>query len=83
MSIPSAYPQPEKLWKTPVEKPVENVEKWQLSTGIPSFAKSAPTCGKMCISDCITPRSRAAAACYVTGNQIVFPVKSSGKSLIL
>jgi len=23
------------LWKTPVEKPVENVENYELSTGIP------------------------------------------------
>jgi len=33
------------LWKTPVEKPVENVENYELSTGIPALSKNGGTCG--------------------------------------
>jgi len=33
------------LWITPVEKPVENVENYELSTGIPIFSKTAEPCG--------------------------------------
>jgi len=35
-----------RLWKTPVEKPVENVENYELSTGISLFSKFPQTCGK-------------------------------------
>ena len=34
------------LWKTLVEKSVENVENSQLSTGISLFKKTSPACGK-------------------------------------
>ena len=33
------------LWKTPVDKTVENVENFELSTGIPSFFFSTDSCG--------------------------------------
>jgi hypothetical protein len=33
------------LWITPVEKPVENVENYELSTGIPMFSKIGKGCG--------------------------------------
>ena len=33
------------LWITPVEKPVENVENYELSTGIPILSKTGETCG--------------------------------------
>ena len=32
------------LWKTPVDKPVENVEKWEFSTGILMFYRSESGC---------------------------------------
>jgi len=35
MSTPTAYFISTCLWKTPVEKVVENVEKYEFSTGIP------------------------------------------------
>jgi len=31
------YPQRKALWKSPVEKSVENVEKWRFSTAITAF----------------------------------------------
>jgi hypothetical protein len=34
------------LWKTPVEKPVENVENSRLSTGISLLYRSFTACGK-------------------------------------
>ncbi len=34
------------LWKTPVDKTVENVENFELSTGIPPFFFSTDSCGK-------------------------------------
>ena len=43
------------LWKTPVEKPVEIVENYELSTGISLLWKFLPGCGKVCIPVCITP----------------------------
>jgi hypothetical protein len=33
------------LWITPVEKPVENVENYELSTGISLFSKTRVPCG--------------------------------------
>jgi len=36
---------PSCLWITPVEKPVENVENYELSTGIPIFSKITRSCG--------------------------------------
>ena len=82
MSIHSAYPQPGKLWKTPVEKSVENVEKCELSTGISPFAKIAPTCGKVCIPVCITAGNKWLQTCYVTTRKQILPVKRRMKSWI-
>ena len=38
------------LWKTLVEKSVENVENSQLSTGISLFTKTSQACGKTAYS---------------------------------
>ena len=46
MSIPHSFHSCGRLWKTPVEKPVENVENSQLSTGILPFSNDAAGCGK-------------------------------------
>jgi hypothetical protein len=45
MLIKTAYPQPVSLWKSPVEKPVENVENYWLSTGISPLYPCNPGCG--------------------------------------
>ena len=37
---------PSPLWKTPVDKTVENVENFELSTGIPPLLFFTPSCGK-------------------------------------
>ena len=55
-----------KLWKTPVEKPVENVENFEFSTGIPFVSPGAPACGKVCIGLCIIPPTGHGPSCYVT-----------------
>jgi len=34
-----------RLWKTPVEKPVESVENYELSTGIPMLWEPRLSCG--------------------------------------
>ena len=47
----NTFPAP--LWKTPVEKSVENVEKSEFSTGIPFLWDTALPCGKLCIQRCI------------------------------
>ena len=82
MSIPAVYPQPVKLWITPVDKPVENVEKCELSTDILPFAKIAPTCGKHCIPVCITTGNKRLQTRYVTVGKQILPVKRSIKSWI-
>ena len=41
------------LWKSAVDKPVENVENSELSTGISVKTHGGQGCGKVCISQCI------------------------------
>ena len=67
MSTVSVYPVFSHLWKTPVEKAVENVEKCEFSTGIRPVSVSGPSCGKVCINDCIHTGSGGCATCYVNG----------------
>ena len=47
MLIKNAYPQPVNLWKTLVDKPVENVENYALSTDISLVWVPAAGCGKL------------------------------------
>jgi hypothetical protein len=82
MSIPKGCGQPGKLWKTPVEKPVKNVEKCELSTGIWGFAKSAFTCGKVGRFVTQILPGREECACYVTGRPGAERVKTEEKSSI-
>ena len=58
-----SYP---RLWKTPVEKPVESVENFEFSTGISIVALFASACGKVPGPVCIIPPIPDPAACYVT-----------------
>ena len=58
------------LWKTPVEKPVENVENSEFSTGIPALCTTRPSCGEMCIPGCIFSSLVAKWLCYVTGTNL-------------
>ena len=69
------------LWKTPVEKSVENVENSELSTGISLLSFSAPSCGKVCIPLCIFPRAAEKTICYVTEGPGGLSDKTSKKSL--
>ena len=57
---------PHPLWISPVEKTVENVENYELSTGIPLFSGFPTTCGKACILPCIIPAVSGTGPCYVT-----------------
>ena len=68
------------LWKTPVEKPVENVENSELSTGISLLSKIRPSCGKECIHHCIIPPPHPHTACYVTAGRKILPDKIGRKS---
>ena len=54
------------LWKTPVEKTVENVENSMLSTGIPALCPEGGGCGEMCIRRCIFFVFFRRDVCYVT-----------------
>ena len=57
MSIPHSFHSCGRLWKTPVEKPVENVENSRLSTGILHFSNAGSGCGKADFRVFITPLS--------------------------
>jgi len=61
-----AYPLFSRLWKAPVEKAVENVEKCGFSTGIPVFFTARPTVERL-----RRPMHKASfsglSACYVNG----------------
>ena len=72
---------PHPLWKTPVEKSVENVENSELSTGISLLSVSAPSCGKVCIPLCIFCPQIAETACYVTARPLAASGKRNRKSL--
>ena len=72
---------PHPLWKTLVEKLVENVENYGFSTGIPLLSKTRPSCGKVCIPPCIIPGKVSEGACYVTAALPGFSGKISDKSL--
>ena len=63
------------LWKTLVEKSVENVENSQLSTGISLFIKKRTACGKDCILSCITDADAFVWSCYVTAPFLVLGTK--------
>ena len=77
MNIPIPHP----LWKTPVEKIVENVENYELSTVIPFLSPWGGSCGKVCISPCIIRQKISHRACYVTvGYKSAF-AKTAPKSL--
>ena len=54
------------LWKSAVDKPVENVENSGLSTGISGQTQCGRGCGKVCISKCIFCAVLPKSACYVT-----------------
>ena len=54
------------MWKTAVEKSVENVENYELSTGISLFWFFPTSCGILCIPVCITRLSVPSAENYVT-----------------
>ena len=54
------------LWKSAVDKPVENVENSELSTGISGQTQCGRGCGKVCISQCIFCAVLPKSACYVT-----------------
>ena len=66
MSIKNAYPQPVNLWKTLVDKPVENVENYALSTVISPLCLPPASCGKLCIPVCIKLVTKGFQPCYVT-----------------
>jgi len=53
------------LWKAPVEKSVEIVEKFGFSTGKPEFSQIAPL-SKPCITKCIILSIIQQKTCYVT-----------------
>ena len=72
---------PHGLWKTPVEKPVENVENYELSTGISLLWKFSPACGNRCIIRCIIPFPFHRPSCYVTDAASGTGRKREGKSL--
>ena len=68
------------LWKTLVENSVENVENYELSTGISLLWKIHIACGKVCIPPCINFFPLPKPVCYVTathpGQQPKFRRKS-------
>ena len=57
------------LWKTPVEKAVENVENSQFSTGIWLPRLRTAPCGKLCIPVCIKQITKRLQKRYVTVHQ--------------
>ena len=69
------------LWKTLVENSVENVENYELSTGISLLWKKPPACGKVCIPGCITRPPAENSGCYVTARSTALTHKVRQKSL--
>ena len=67
------------LWKSPVEKSVENVEKWWFSTGISAFYQA----GSICINCCITGGREWLPAHYVSMVRKVLSVEEREKVGIL
>ena len=65
------------LWKTPVEKYVENVEKYEFSTGICVLSILPSGCGKLCIYSCIPGEKTGCILCYVNVPFWTFLVKNS------
>ena len=65
------------LWKSAVDKPVENVENSGLSTGIPVGTHGGQGCGKVCISQCIICPVLPKSPGYVTVF-LPLPGKKSG-----
>ena len=62
------YTQPSPcLWKTLVEKSVENVENCEFSTGISRSYFPGCSCGKLCIFPCILHLIFPQNLCYVSG----------------
>jgi hypothetical protein len=57
------------LWKTLVEKPVENVENYEFSTTISVSQTDPGGCGKLCIPVCIKLVTKQLQPHYVTGQQ--------------
>ena len=80
MSIKNAYPQPVNLWKTLVDKPVENVENYALSTVISPLWSPLTGCGKLCIPVCIKLVTKGFQPCYVTGCRKHLPFENFRKS---
>ena len=68
------------LWKTLVEKAVENVENKQFSTGIWLLNPLGFGCGKVCIPVCIKQVTKWLQARYVTGQKLHSPGERKGKS---
>ena len=66
------------LWKTPVEKAVENVENYEFSTGIWLFQRRPGGCGKVCIPVCIKQVTNRLQKRYVTVPQ-PWPLSESGR----
>ena len=55
------------MWKTPVEKAVDNVENYEFSTDIWHLRRWDPDCGKVCIPVCIKQVTNRLQTRYVTG----------------
>ena len=72
---------PHSLWKTPVENTVENVENYDLSTGISVLWFFHTACGKGCMALCINCRGSRVRTCYVTGEETLSGSEYDGKSL--
>ena len=75
MSIPHSFHSCGRLWKTPVEKPVENVENSQLSTGILPFSNDAAGCGKHGLSGFHNTEFFRHPGCYVTVSSEKIPAE--------
>ena len=72
-----------RLWKTPVEKPVEIVENSELSTGFFALFFFCFSCGKVCIYPCIFRSPLKNGTCYVTVGRKPLPEKHRGKVVFL
>ena len=72
---------PHFLWITPVDKDVENVENYELSTGISVFSKFHIPCGNPCITLCIKSAAAGKTACYVTAANSPSGAEILGRSL--
>ena len=79
MSIPHFFHSPKRLWKTPVEKPVENVENFRLSTGILLLSDFLTGCGKASFPVFITPVSDRSGSVTSPPFRKILPAKNRGK----